>query len=456
MPKKKRQRGCAGAGASASAGASAGAGTGADAPSEWRSKCIARWNLQEVPAAWYEGSAALTDHYEELSRADDETWKRYHAFRLKHLPKAAAASHETGDTAEDEDRYLYDDENCGLQKKADAHLERVTACNGPGGLLWAAHADCLLKDSVWEDVDDPRSCEFEGVVFSPFALPRATRLKHRYHHRSRWSSIEFYCTWDFQLVRFDGIAFGDEVQQRLAKQFPKDLMGPDIAFAHESETTGFEELCSTSVLDPPPVHDLQDADIWTFALDEKKDNLNPTTVRRFRSWLFGSACPGCKQLLSDWSLLALIFASCGSDVTRGPLIGGHTGYSWPSDFKDKARVRELLEKEGCDWAADGEIEEGDLSVSWLEYAARAAAGALRPVDAYFEPYDLLEVKAEWGRRVLQARAEMKEEDGGSEDESSAEHAAPWIVWDRAEKGSGMGGGDDMLAMLMAMQGMGGR
>ena len=49
-----------------------------------------------------------------------------------------------------------------------------------------------------------------------------------------------------------------------------------------------------------------------------------------------------------------------------------------------------------------------------------------------------------------------EDEGGEEEEGSAEHAAPWIVWDRAAKGGGMGGGNDMLAMLMAIQGIGGR
>ena len=93
----------------------------------------------------------------------------------------------------------------------------------------------------------------------------------------------------------------------------------------------------------------------------------------------------------------LIFASCGSDATRGALIGGHTGYTW-LDFEDKARVRVLLKKEGCDWDEGKDAEERGLSVSWLEYAARTAAGALRPADANFEPYDLLEVKAEWEPR----------------------------------------------------------
>ena len=112
---------------------------------------------------------------------------------------------------------------------------------------------------------------------------------------------------------------------------------------HESATAGFEDLCSTSVLDPPYVPGLGDANINLFALDEKKDNLNPSTVRRFRCWLFGSTCPACKQLLSDWNLLVLVFASCGSDVTKGALCGSQNGYSWPMGG-NHARVREVLQK----------------------------------------------------------------------------------------------------------------
>lgn len=89
-------------------------------------------------------------------------------------------------------------------------------------------------------------------------------------------------------------------------------------------------------------------------------------------------------------------------------------------------------------------------MSWLEHAARSAAGALRPVDAYYEPYDLLEAKAECGRMVLDARMERGLDE--DEDEGSAERVAPWIVWEEAEKGGGFGGGDP-LAMMMAMRGM---
>ena len=126
-------------------------------------------------------------------------------------------------------------------------------------------------------------------------------------------------------------------------------------------------------------------------------------------------------------------------------------------------------------------------MSWLEHAARAAAGALRPVDAYYEPYNLLEAKAEWGRAVLAARhlaardlsemplvypaCRMHEEGqaGGSQtDAESPEHDAPWMVWDQAERGGGLGsslgggrggaeGGEDALAMVLAMiQGVGNR
>ena len=43
----------------------------------------------EIPAAWCEGKPALASHYEQLSHADDATWKRYHKFQLSHLRGAA-------------------------------------------------------------------------------------------------------------------------------------------------------------------------------------------------------------------------------------------------------------------------------------------------------------------------------------------------------------------------------
>lgn len=341
----------------------------------WRSKCIERWELKEIPAAWYKDSVALKDYYEKLSLGQDETWKRYYEFRQK-------SCGDSEDIIEDEDEDDPYDENGGLQKKANQHLKSSAASSGPGGLLLAVHTCCTLLDTCWNDCDDLRSCSFKGVVFSPFALPRAIRMKHRYHNRSRYYSVEYFCCWSFQLVRFDGVAFGDEIQQRLAKKFPGDISGPSVLFQHETPTAGFEDLCSTSLLDPPNVHGLDNNDLWDAIYDIQKENLNPTTTRRFRSWLFGSACLACREMLGDWGLLALLFAACGSDAASGPLTGD-VGYTWPG-WRNGSKTREVLKQEGCDWD-----EEEGLRVSWLEHASRSAAGALRPIDAYYEPYDLL-------------------------------------------------------------------
>ena len=115
-------------------------------------------------------------------------------------------------------------------------------------------------------------------MFSPFALPRVILLQHNHHNRARYSSAEHLCSWSFQLVRFDGVAGGDEVQQRLAKQFPEGITGLGVHFRHSQPRGdvkgGFEDLCSTEFIEPPTVHDLGGANLWTAIFGIEKDNLN--------------------------------------------------------------------------------------------------------------------------------------------------------------------------------------
>lgn len=61
-----------------------------------------------------------------------------------------------------------------------------------------------------------------------------------------------------------------------------------------------------------------------------------------------------------------------------------------------------------------------MQVSWLEHAARAAAGARWPSDHYYQPFNVAAEKAEWVKRVL----EMRDEYGGSsgdEDDDDSEY-----------------------------------
>lgn len=411
------------------------AGAVAEAAASWRAKCISRWNLREVPSAWCEGNPQLAAHYEKLSRANDTTWKRYHKRRLLFEKKRKNSEED-----------YHDDFNANLRKLATKRLEDHLST--PGGRVLVPHVVVILEDSICDDIE-PRSYEFEGVIFSPFALPRAVRLKHKYHNRGRLSWVEFFVDWAFQLTSFDGVSVGDEVQQRLAEQFPKGISG---RFQHcGNDGSGFEDLCGARLLDPPETHDIADiGSVWSPVYDLQKDNLSPTTVRRLRSWLFGSACQATKQLVSDWDLLVLLFASCGSDVRSGPLRG-RVGYSWEASFAGETHVRKILKAEGCDSKGqdcgseesdteDSDSEGGGPSVSWLEHAARTATGALRPIDSYFEPYDLLEAKAIWGRKVLDARITYRlrnffDEDAGEDfDEDSEECKAPWIIWETAETG----------------------
>jgi hypothetical protein len=64
----------------------------------------------------------------------------------------------------------------------------------------------------------------------------------------------------------------------------------------------------------------------------------------------------------------------------------------------------------------GDDEDGVEDVGWLEHAARGAAGARRPVDAHYAPYDVAKGKAEWGENMLDVRADRDVHGDGSLDE----------------------------------------
>ena len=98
-------------------------------------------------------------------------------------------------------------------------------------------------------------------------------------------------------------------------------------------------------------------------------NVRNFTLKSIRTWLF--AATASVSVLSDFDLLKLLFASCGSAEFH--TICGDVRYSWdPSSDKKKEEI--LANKH-----IDAE------SVSWLEYQARRASRALRPLDQYYKP-----------------------------------------------------------------------
>jgi len=98
--------------------------------------------------------------------------------------------------------------------------------------------------------------------------------------------------------------------------------------------------------------------------------------------------------------------------------------------------------------ADGTLGAGDdedevENVEWLEHAARAAAGALRPTDAHYAPYDLAKGKADWGENMLEIRADRDVHGDGSLDAG----VSGATLWDDLEQGR---------VRLAPMPGSGGR
>jgi len=379
----------------------------------WRQKCADDFGLEPLPS-WCQGERLTA-----LSVANEETWKRYHEYRRR-LEKEASMD-EDDDAEMDVD---YDNEDDGkariLHKMQNALENEADDVNYD---LWIRNTFQSIDDLQWDD-DDIRSITTCATVFSPYLLPHAMELEHRFHCRPRSSWCEFYCYWHFRLVRFDGEPNGDVLQQKLAQKYPKDVILLNPTYVADDE---MEVLCSNGYKDPPQIQEQVD---WVAVQDIDVHNFTPNTVRRMRDWLFGTQTS--TQVLNDFDFLKLLFASYGT--ARFQTLDGDVGHFWSIGFE----LHSQLIREGVVDKKDAEFKDF-TGLYWLEYQARLVSGALRPYDKYYAPYDLQEAKAEWGRTVLQVCEPGK----FNQDDDIDLSQVPWLVWERAEKSSS--------TMRMAMQ-----
>lgn len=366
----------------------------------WRQKCANDFGLVEPPNTAPPTATAADD---------EETWKRYHVYRSK-LEKEA--------TMEDEDdkTELLQQFRRAIQDTAhDVHYDP-----------WARHTFQSLDCLQWENYElEIRAMTVCSTVFSPYLIPHAVELEHRYYCRPRYTWCEFYCYWHFRLKRFDGEPDGDVVQQKLARQYPKDVILLNPTYVADDD---MEVLCSNGFMDPPETGEEQ-VD-WVAVEDIDVHNFIPNTIRRIRQWLFGTQ--SASQVLTDFDFLRLLFASFGTADFR--ILHGDVGHCW-SITSD---LRANLIDEGVVEGSNEEFKDF-TGLNWLEYQARLVAGALRPFDKYYIPYDLIEAKSEWGQKALEVCGQAKFKDDEDEDLSKV----PWLVWERAEKTS--------ATMRMAMQ-----
>jgi hypothetical protein len=106
--------------------------------------------------------------------------------------------------------------------------------------------------------------------------------------------------------------------------------------------------------------------------------LNRRTIDHLRHFLYGAVEPS-KQLLDNFSFLRLLLASMGT-IDYATLGRGWLGYAWHLPYGNKEALLQQMVKEGAIGSED------DCPIfSWLEYAMRHAADALRPVDKFYRP-----------------------------------------------------------------------
>lgn len=55
--------------------------------------------------------------------------------------------------------------------------------------------------------------------------------------------------------------------------------------------------------------------------------------------------------------------------------------------------------------------------------------ALRDIDFYYEPYNELDDKGEWGENALDAREEHEDESTYNGIDHESLYAVPWLMWD---------------------------
>lgn len=360
----------------------------ASSSSSWRQKCQQDFGLVELPK-----------ECEQLSQANDESWKRYHQYRTQ---IEQDASMEEEDDDDGKARVLKKMHQALQQEADDVHCPQ-----------WLAHTFQNVDNVQLESDTEFRSITTCATLFSPFLVPHAVKLQHTYHYRPQSDWCEFYCNWHFSLERFDGNLNGDGRQQQLAQIYPADTILLNSLYNAEE---GMEVLCSNGYMNPPRT--LEQVD-WIPIEDTFVDNFTPHTVQRIRGWLCLSTATS-NSSMSDFDFLRLLFASYGTpnfETFCNDEIG--VGHVWsPSlEVQDQLNLNDT-----------GDADNTNLN--WLEYQARLVSGALRPHDKYYEPFDVQAKKAEWGRRVLQV---CQPPSKYSIDEDEDLNQTPWLVWERAQQ-----------------------
>jgi hypothetical protein len=377
----------------------------------FRSRCIEKFDLLLVPDDWNLSEKLLV----EIN--DEQAWEKYLTYRnekQKHQKKQVIKPEDDCSEEDEGDEEPWDSWEQDLTNDWIDKLNETA--KDVKYEAWLNHV-CLHLNSNWEDEDTLRSAEYQCEIFSPYAIPRAIELEHQFHERGRMYSAEFGVKWEFKLVRFDGEDNGDYVTEMYKDLWPSGRYFVDALY---NASSGQELLCGNYYKHPPPYKDNEDVSLncWTAVERINVKNFTPLTVKRMRRWIFGASLTPTG--LSDFDFLRLALASMATP--NFSTLNGHVGHEWdPRDSGFIDQTRGL-----------------PSSVTWLEYQSRLVTQTLRPgCDEYYEPYNELGAKGNWGMNVLDNIEEEENDDSETEDERENMRKAPWLIWEEAEKRRGI-------------------
>ncbi|KAL7533389.1 hypothetical protein ACHAWF_004472 [Thalassiosira exigua] len=300
----------------------------------WRAKSIEKFGLQEVPDG---------DGWKDMvPEASEQIWKKYYDYRCR--------------VVERKKQYLEEDVEAEHEfiDKWEHIMETRIQEFMVAGCKWHWTGELGYVD--WNGGDQLRSSGYYSHVWSPYAIPHAIALEHRYHCRARLTTVEWHTIWGYRLLDFED----------------------DNTIESDEYTT----ICSDC---------FEDEELRADVIDQS--HMNESTTWLLRKHLFGSFSEECNAVTcSDKDFWLLLFGSMGTtdpNLAKDP-YGGVLGYEWVPyrDMEMRRKLHELKAKEGDDAEGDpnGPFEQYYPSgCSWLKYRLLEITGNLGPVTKHYKP-----------------------------------------------------------------------
>lgn len=311
---------------------------------DWKQQCIDLFRLLEVPSSSEESTPNNDDD-------GGATWKAYHDARVSwdQRKDRFESFQREPELLEQWEKALVEEAKK-IKKEKDLEDSPMldnwnkTVSMDIQGYIPATYADSGIQ-----------TVEYHAMIWSPYAIPRAVQVVHKYHRKPDWSKQEFSVSWRYRII--DNFAEN-------AKEVAEDTTN-----TNNKMTT----LCGCCYED----EELQ-ADVIN------TDGVALETVKSLNECLLGSSTSLPTSVLDDLSFLKLLFASMATPDFRvlhddgvNNFIG-HTRKPEQGGF-----LRERLVEEGI-----LDFESDEISTTWLEYHARSITNNLLPVDKYYKPFNI--------------------------------------------------------------------